>query len=319
MAISEACGLWIEQRVKEELEAKKETGASLRDIGRIVASEVEKYFETKVNPETIKSKALRMQAGSNEPPTENPTTAGVAGGDSGDKPTIQDATKIMDKEVQKGKSTREAAKVAAEKTGQNEESVRKAHQRAGKKKQEEDENQPEPESKKCPSCGSFYPGYHKHCPNQCEKKATAAKSEGTDAHQCCTTAISQLSRIRQDDIDKIPELIKVLDWIVEQIHDSGDNNALATCANKLESYINHEKVPGIPNCRGRKLTTQERDDILLQVEKLYPGDGNGWKRACALNEAGLKCGRDKKSFWTPKEVRENLRHAKNRRAAEGSE
>jgi hypothetical protein len=68
MAIPEACGLWIEQRVQEELDTKGETGASLREIGRTVAAEVEKYFETKVNPETIKSRALRMQAGSNEPP-----------------------------------------------------------------------------------------------------------------------------------------------------------------------------------------------------------------------------------------------------------
>ena len=71
MAIPEACGLWIEQRVKEELDQKGETGASLREIGRQVAAEVEKYFETKVNPETIRSKARRIEAGSDDPQEEN--------------------------------------------------------------------------------------------------------------------------------------------------------------------------------------------------------------------------------------------------------
>lgn len=67
VAIPEACGIWIEQRVQEELDAKGETGASLREIGRKVAAEVEKYFETRVNPETIKSRALRMKAEQSKP------------------------------------------------------------------------------------------------------------------------------------------------------------------------------------------------------------------------------------------------------------
>lgn len=62
---------WIEQRVQEEQDVKGETGSSLREIGRVVAMEVEKHFETKVNPTTIFSKARRMQADSNESPTEN--------------------------------------------------------------------------------------------------------------------------------------------------------------------------------------------------------------------------------------------------------
>jgi len=69
MAIPEACGLWIEQRVKEELERRGDTGASLREIGRQVASEVEKYFETKVNPDTIRKRAERIN-GTNVPQKE---------------------------------------------------------------------------------------------------------------------------------------------------------------------------------------------------------------------------------------------------------
>lgn len=75
MALPEACGLWIEQRVQEELDAKKETGASLREIGRSVAKEVEKYFETKVSPTTISMKASRIakkQSVTNVTPKEKP-------------------------------------------------------------------------------------------------------------------------------------------------------------------------------------------------------------------------------------------------------
>ena len=66
MALPEACGVWIEQRVQESLDAGD--GKSLRAIGREVAKEVEKYFKVKVNPETMKTKVLRIKAGSNEPP-----------------------------------------------------------------------------------------------------------------------------------------------------------------------------------------------------------------------------------------------------------
>jgi hypothetical protein len=66
MAIPEACGLWIEQRVQEEMEERKETGNSIREIGRKVAAEVEKYFETKVSPDTIRKRAER-QGGTNVP------------------------------------------------------------------------------------------------------------------------------------------------------------------------------------------------------------------------------------------------------------
>lgn len=73
MAIPEACGLWIEQRVQEELEARGDTGASLREIGRQVAAEVERYFETKVKPGTIYQRTRRLnEGGTNVPPKSNP-------------------------------------------------------------------------------------------------------------------------------------------------------------------------------------------------------------------------------------------------------
>jgi hypothetical protein len=56
MAIAEACQLWIEQRVEEELEE----GKSYRAIGRDIAKEIEKVFEAKVNPSTIERRAERF-------------------------------------------------------------------------------------------------------------------------------------------------------------------------------------------------------------------------------------------------------------------
>ena len=166
-------------------------------------------------------------------------------------------------------------------------------------------NKPEPESKECPICKSVYPGDQDHCPNGC-KKATAEKPECAEADQFSARAISQLSRIRPDDTKRAPELIKVLDWIVGQVHDSGDTDALATCVNKLGSYI----ASLVPDCHRRKLSTEDRDEILFLVNRLFPGRNDGWLRAWALNESGLKCGKKKDSPWTPTEVRNNLRHAK---------
>ena len=63
MAINEACQLWIEQRLEEELEDKKGSGKSLRMIGRELAKEIERIFEARVKPETLSMKASRMNQG----------------------------------------------------------------------------------------------------------------------------------------------------------------------------------------------------------------------------------------------------------------
>ncbi len=55
MAISEACQVWIEQRVEEELEE----GRSYRSIGRTIAAEIERIFKARVNPRTIEKRAER--------------------------------------------------------------------------------------------------------------------------------------------------------------------------------------------------------------------------------------------------------------------
>jgi phage N-6-adenine-methyltransferase len=75
MAVPEVCQVWIEQRIQEELEAKGETGASLRSIGRMIADEVERLFEARVKPGTIKERARRLLSGTTVPPkSQHPET-----------------------------------------------------------------------------------------------------------------------------------------------------------------------------------------------------------------------------------------------------
>ena len=176
-----------------------------------------------------------------------------------------------------------------------------------------DKQEPKPKPKECPVCGSVYPCDHKHCPNGCEK-AAVEKPDAYDARHFCFQAAGNLRSIPKDDANKVTELTRVFDFLIGQIRESGDVGALADCANKLVSYIDHKRALGLAHC-SRKLSTEDRDNILFKVEKLYPGKNDGWKRACALNEVGLKCGKKKDSPWTPTEVRNNLRHAKIRQDA----
>jgi hypothetical protein len=57
MAINEACQLWIEQRIDEELEEKGEE--SLRTIGRTIATEIYRTFEVQMTADAIKARILR--------------------------------------------------------------------------------------------------------------------------------------------------------------------------------------------------------------------------------------------------------------------
>lgn len=56
MAVTEACGLWMEQRIEEELKS----GTNPNKIGTKLAGEITKYFETTVKPDTIRKKAERV-------------------------------------------------------------------------------------------------------------------------------------------------------------------------------------------------------------------------------------------------------------------
>lgn len=68
MTIPEACQVWIEQRISEELENQEETEKSLRAIGRELAEEIEKVFDVKMKPGTLTVKAHRIQVVTNVTP-----------------------------------------------------------------------------------------------------------------------------------------------------------------------------------------------------------------------------------------------------------
>jgi len=97
MAINEACSLWIEQRISEELEEKEITGKSLREIGREISAEIERIFEAKVKPETLTMKASRMQGVTNVTPESKVIE------------TITETPKILENRHPQGGGTRKNA------------------------------------------------------------------------------------------------------------------------------------------------------------------------------------------------------------------
>lgn len=125
MAINEACQVWIEQRIQEELDDGDDR--SIREIGRVIAAEIETMFEAKVSPMTIYGKVRRRKiaADTNVSQTQSPYAPTVKPGDSGD------IVREVDRKVRAGKSIREAAGEVAGNFGKNTEAVRKAYNRAG--------------------------------------------------------------------------------------------------------------------------------------------------------------------------------------------
>ena len=70
MANREACELYIEQEIKEALAE----GKPIRETCRDMADWIERYFETKIPAETLRSRAKRIKnsLGSNEPTPPTP-------------------------------------------------------------------------------------------------------------------------------------------------------------------------------------------------------------------------------------------------------
>jgi hypothetical protein len=124
VAVHEACQVWIEQRIKEELDSGDER--SLREIGRVIAAEIEKMFEAKVNPRAVEKRAERMIA-TNVAPSESLDAPTVKHGDTGD------ILREVERKVRAGKSIREAAGEVADSIGKNPETVRKAYTREAEK------------------------------------------------------------------------------------------------------------------------------------------------------------------------------------------
>lgn len=196
MALNEACQVWIEQRIEEELSERGDTGKSLREIGRELAAEIERVFEAKVNPMTLTNRASRAQRVSNDTPSSNPGPARIEGGNSGNiyppsgpamvpaevsappkKLTPQEVVTRVDAIVKKGKSVREATKEVAEGCGRNPGSLRVTYARERNKQDGE--------------LANF-------------------------AINRATVAIEALNQIPKDDKDWRNALIMVLEWIEKQ-------------------------------------------------------------------------------------------------------
>lgn len=130
MAINEACQVWIEQRIKEELEDGGEK--SLSEIARAIAAEIEKSFETSIKPDTIRKRAERM-ARTNVQNEENQGAPTFKPGHTGHKISPTEIVEEVEKRVRKGKSIREAAQEIADEHGKKQSAVREAYRREKEK------------------------------------------------------------------------------------------------------------------------------------------------------------------------------------------
>jgi hypothetical protein len=89
MSINEACQLWIEQEIDSGLAA----GETPYAIGQLIAREVEKLFEVKIPPETIRSRARRQVRSNDQPskPTKKQTKPEI-------KLQLEGAKKVLENE-----------------------------------------------------------------------------------------------------------------------------------------------------------------------------------------------------------------------------
>ena len=130
MAINEACQVWIEQRIREELEDGGEK--SLSEIARAIAAEIERSFETSIKPDTIRKRAERMSR-TNVQGEENKGAPTTAAGYTGYKIGPEEIVEEVEKRVRKGKSIREAAQEIADEHGKKPITIRQAYRREKEK------------------------------------------------------------------------------------------------------------------------------------------------------------------------------------------
>lgn len=137
MAISEACGLWIQQRLEEEIDQRGDTMASVTAIAKMVAEEVNRIFESDIKPESIRYHARKISNRRNlqsDVTTSNNTEKKC---NKVQQINTIEAVNMMDQEIEKGETRQVAAHKVAKKTGKNEGSLRVAHQREEKKRSPE--------------------------------------------------------------------------------------------------------------------------------------------------------------------------------------
>lgn len=177
MSTNEACQVWIEQRIQEELSVPG--NKSLREISRTVMAEITKMFETDVPETTILHKVRKIKKnidGIQSAPA-NQGSETVKAGHTGHKTTPQKIVEEVEKRVKKGKSIREAAQEIADEHGKKQSAVREAYRR--------------------------------------EKEKSQYQCTATKAVSFAQMAIFQLERITKDDEKWEEALLVVETWITE--------------------------------------------------------------------------------------------------------
>jgi len=116
--------------------------------------------------------------------------------------------------------------------------------------------------------------------------------------------------IKEPEIEpKKSAVIEAPDPLPESIPDTApEPDPLPEEPEVIDSVSEDVQADTLPDCHGKILTVQERDMMLLKVEKLFPGKLMNQVRADALNAAGILTGRGKP--WESKAVGDNLRLAK---------
>lgn len=89
MALNEACQVWIEQRIEEELADQTDNGKSIVRIATELQAEIEKVFQAKLSITCLRSKVSRKRCANAQQPG-TPATTPVQAGNSGNKLTPQE-------------------------------------------------------------------------------------------------------------------------------------------------------------------------------------------------------------------------------------
>lgn len=94
MAIAEACQLWIEQRIEEELQDHQDDGKAVLRMATELQAEIEKVFQAKLSIPCLRSRIARQKCANAQQP-ETPATTPVKGGNTGNKLTPQEVVVLV--------------------------------------------------------------------------------------------------------------------------------------------------------------------------------------------------------------------------------
>ncbi|OGR37105.1 MAG: hypothetical protein A2051_06815 [Desulfovibrionales bacterium GWA2_65_9] len=129
MAINEACQVWIEQAVAEEIEGF-DGSKPIGTLARELAKEVERVFQTAINHEAIRAKMRRLQASRpNGRDAATPDNDTQKSADIADKLTPEMIVNAVEGKVKEGKSVREATKEVAAAHGKKPDTIHRSYSR----------------------------------------------------------------------------------------------------------------------------------------------------------------------------------------------